>query len=153
FVTKLDAAGSTLLYSTYLGGNNTDWGRGIAVDAAGNADVTGLTKSLNFPTAQPVQPAFSILSDAFVTKLDAAGSTLLYSTSLGGSSDDSSTSIAVDLAGHAYVTGGTTSPDFPMVNPVQPAFSSGVCNIDKPCNDAFVAKIAEIPPNCGNGVV
>ena len=95
-----------LAYSTYLGGNDDDWGRGIAVDAAGNVYVTGQTYSTDFPTLNPVQPAFGGgFFDAFVTKLDAAGSTLLYSTYLGGSGGESGYGIAVDPVDNAYVTG------------------------------------------------
>ena len=86
FVTKLNAAGSALVYSTYLGGSGDDDGNGIAVDSSGNAYVTGYTDSTNFPTANAFQAAFGGGSgDAFVTKLNAAGSALVYSTYLGGS--------------------------------------------------------------------
>jgi len=131
FVTKLSAAGS-LLYSTYLGGNNSDSGSGIAMDAAGQAYVTGVTASRDFPTVSPVQ-AFGGAYDAFVTKLSAAGSLLLYSTYLGGTGNDNGSRIAVDAAGQAYVTGVTASTDFPTVSPVQ-AFG-GV-------SDAFVTKLS-----------
>ena len=134
FVTKLDATGSTLLYSTYLGGSGGDRSQGIAVDAAGNAYVTGQTYSTDFPTRNPFQAAFGGGSDAFVTKLDAAGSTLLYSTYLGGSDDERGHSIAVDAAGNAYVTGQTHSTDFPTLHPFQPAFGGGFF-------DAFVTKL------------
>jgi hypothetical protein len=109
FVTKLSASGTSLLYSTYLGGSSFDQGFGIAVDAAGQAYVTGLTNSTNFPTATPVQATNGGGLDAFVTKFSAAGTSLLYSTYLGGSSDDvtgdAGYGIAVDAAGQAYVTG------------------------------------------------
>src|SRR2546428_5102570 len=91
---KLNAAGSALVYSTYLGGSGGDGGEGIAVDASGNAYVTGSTTSTNFPTANPLQAAKAVTStgsmpspasDAFVAKLNAAGSALVYSTHLGGS--------------------------------------------------------------------
>ena len=132
FVTKLSAAGS-LLYSTYLGGNNSDRGINIAVDAAGHAYVTGETFSRNFPLVSPYQATFGGVTDVFVTKLSAAGSLLLYSTYLGGTGNDNGSGIAVDAAGQAYVTGVTASRDFPTVNPVQ-AFG-GV-------RDAFVTKLS-----------
>lgn len=117
FVTKLNAEGSALVYSTYLGGSDSDSGAGIAVDAAGNAYVTGTTESTDFPTTlgafQPIFGGGSISgrskpSDAFVTKIDAAGSTLIYSTFLGGLGNDNASGIAVDASGNAYVAGSTT---------------------------------------------
>jgi hypothetical protein len=102
-----------LIYSTYLGGSGHDGGRSIAVDAAGNAYVTGPTGSTDFPTVHPLQPALNGCCDAFVAKLNAAGSALVYSTYLGGSGNDYGAGIAVDAAGNAYVTGGGDSTDFP----------------------------------------
>ena len=135
FVSKLNAAGSALLYSTYLGGSGDDSGFGIAVDAAGSVYVTGSTTSTDFPTANPLQAAYGGGgTDAFVSKLDAAGSALLYSTYLGGSGWDDGYGIAVDAAGSAYVTGGTTSTDFPTANPLQAAYGGGL-------RDAFVSKL------------
>src|SRR5205807_5948830 len=116
FVTKLNAAGSALLYSTYLGGDNVDLGGlGIAVDTSGNAYVVGATQSSNFPTTPDAfQQTFGGFVDAFVSKLNAAGSALLYSTYLGGSSGDLGQNLAVDASGNAYVTGFTESPsNFP----------------------------------------
>jgi hypothetical protein len=105
FVAKLNPAGSALVYSTYLGGSNWDVGLGIAVDAAGDAYVTGYTESTDFPTANPLQatcdgcrPGYY---DAFVAKLNAAGSALVYSTYLGGSNTDLGFGIAVDSSGNA----------------------------------------------------
>jgi hypothetical protein len=154
FVTKLDPAGSALVYSTYLGGSGFEWGLGVAVDAAGNAHVTGYTSSINFPTtpgafqpipADPIGSQFANHTDAFVTKLNPAGSSLVYSTYLGGSGGDTGAGITVDARGNAYVSGQTTSFDFPTtLGAFQrqrgggPAFNS----------DAFVAKIIEavVPP-------
>jgi hypothetical protein len=135
FVAKLNAAGSALVYSTYLGGSGNDAGSGIAVDAGGNAYVTGDTSSTNFPTTPSAfQTTNSGGQDAFVAKLNAAGSALVYSTYLGGSGSDGGRGIAVDAAGNAYVTGGTSSTNFPTANPLQPAFGGG-------SGDAFVAKL------------
>jgi Beta-propeller repeat len=137
FVTKLNASGSALAFSTYLGGSDFDGGNSIAVDAAGNIYVTGGTSSVDFPTVNPFQPTkhgslFS--SDAFVTKLDPAGTAILYSTYLGGSGSDGGSSIGRDTAGNIYVAGGTSSIDFPTVNPLQPSLS------DSEWLDLFVAK-------------
>ena len=85
FVAKLNPTGSALVYSTYLGGSVDDFGYGIAVDSAGDAYVTGFTESTNFPTANPLQATFGGGNDAFVAKLNPAGSALVYSTYLGGS--------------------------------------------------------------------
>ncbi|MGO9274542.1 MAG: SBBP repeat-containing protein [Terriglobia bacterium] len=140
FVAKLNPNGSALVYSTYLGGSNANYGRGIAADAAGNAYLGGSTDSPDFPTANPLQGTCGgdnpTLGDAFVAKLNPAGSVLVYSTCLGGSSTDGGGAIAVDAAGNAYVTGLTYSPDFPTANPLQPG--------NKGDGDAFVAKIAPV---------
>jgi len=154
FVTKFNAAGSALVYSTFLGGgssdgigNGGDEGRGIAVDTAGNTYVTGSTSSIDFPTVRPFQPTFGGASDAFVTKLDPIGSAFIYSTYLGGSGSDSGAKIAVDAAGSVYVTGLSTSIDFPTASPLQSACAGGGTSYD--CFDAFVAKISDEPPPPG----
>jgi hypothetical protein len=124
FVTKLNATGSALAYSTYLGGSGGEQGRGIAVDSSGNAYVTGLTDSANFPTANAFQRASAAISGfptAFVTKLNSAGSALVFSTYLGGSTSDFGLGIAVDSAGNTYVTGATLSTNFPTANAFQAA--------------------------------
>ena len=113
FVTKLTSAGS-LNYSTYLGGSVADHGFAIALDNSGNAYVTGLTSSNNFPTLNPIQPDRPG-QDVFVTKLNSSGSGLVYSTYLGGAASDTGRGIAVDASGSAYVTGFTSSSDFPIV--------------------------------------
>ena len=105
FVTKFNPAGNALLFSTYLGGANTDQANGIAVDAAGNAFVVGQTLSVNFPTTQgSLQPQLSGSSDAFVARFSASGA-LVYSTFLGGLDADVGRAIAVDNNDQAYVTG------------------------------------------------
>lgn len=118
FVSKLNSTASALMYSTYVGGANNDFGYGIAVDASGNAYLTGDSYSANFPTTRgafqtTISGSGTGHDDAFVSKLNAAGSALLYSTYLGGSANDVGYGIAVDGSGHALVTGATTSFDFP----------------------------------------
>ncbi len=145
FVTKLNAAGTALLYSTYLGGSGSDEAGGIAVNQAGQAYVTGLTTTPSgFPgiTGSSIQSTNAGDFDAFVTKLNAAGTALLYSTYLGGSGIDHATSIAVDQAGQAYVTGGTNTPSgFPGTagSSIQSTNAGG----DR---DGFVAKIQFVTP-------
>ena len=117
FVAKINPAGSAWVYATYLGGNNEDQGNGIAVDASGNAYLTGYTASTNFPVQSAFRGSNTGVVDAFVTKLNPAGSALVYSTYLGGSALDYGTAIAVDSSGSAYVTGIVTSDDFPLAQP------------------------------------
>jgi hypothetical protein len=120
FVTKIGTGGSPMVYSTYFGGTNYDWGRSIAVDAAGDAYVAGFTDSTNFPTTtNALQTVLGgstnliVVNNAFVAKFGPSGTNLIYSTFLGGTNSDQAFGIAVDAAGNAYVTGGTTSPNFP----------------------------------------
>ncbi len=115
FVVKLNLAGSRLVYATFLGGGNDDYGFDIAVDGAGSVYVTGLTVSNNFPTTPG---AFDTSNnggngDAFVAKLNSAGSDLVYATFLGGSDSDYGWAIALNGTDNAYVTGRTASSDFP----------------------------------------
>ena len=142
FVTKLNASGSALLYSTFLGGSNSDYAKGIAVGSGGKVYVTGYTYSSNFSTKNAFDPTFGPHSsnivapfDAFVTKINPAASgaaSLLYSTYLGGNSNDSGNAIAVDAYGYAYVTGYTNSSNFPLKN----AFRSTL-----EFQEAFVTKL------------
>jgi hypothetical protein len=143
FVSKLNPAGTGLFYSTYLGGSNTDAGQGIAVDAAGDAYVTGYTASTNFPTtAEAFQTTNQSSYDAFVTKLNPAGSDVLYSTYLGGSGNDFGYGIAVDAAGAAYVAGVTNSTNFPTTLGAFQTTNQG-------SYDAFVTKLAFSPTFAG----
>jgi len=125
FVTKLTAAGDSLSYSTYLGGSANDNVKGIALDGSGNAYVTGNTYSSNFPTANAYDNSHNGGSDVFVANLTASGSTLAYSTYLGGSSTDTVYDIAVDGSGNAYVTGETRSTDFPTFNAYDDTHNGG----------------------------
>jgi len=113
FVTKLNASGNGLVYSTYIGGSNEDYGLGIAVDGSGNAYVTGQTYSTDYDvTTGAFQTMHGGWTDVFVTKLNASGSSLVYSTYIGGNSEDVANGIAVDGSGNAYVTGYTQSTDY-----------------------------------------
>ena len=129
FVTEFKPLGAGLVYSTYLGGLNQDYGFAIAVDSKGNAYITGQTTSNDFPTAgSAYQTSFGGNQNAFVTKLKPSGAGLVYSTYLGGTGQDSGRSIAVDAAGYAYVVGSTSSTNFPVLNAAQTNFGGGGSN-------------------------
>ena len=144
FVTKLSSTGNSLIYSTYLGGGDSDYGYGIAVDGSGYAYVTGRTYSSNFPTLNPYQ-TYQGNGDVFVTKLSSTGNSLISSTYLGGGGSDVGRGIAIDASGNAYVAGYTnssSSSNFPTLNPYQSTFQGGVY-------DAFVTKLS----NSGNNLI
>jgi len=147
FVTKLNAAGTAIIYSTYLGGSNGEIGYGIAVDSSGAAYVAGVTNSSDFPVTcggfQLTNHAASGGSSGFIAKLNPAGDALVYSTYLGGSGPapgwghgDKAAAIAVDSSGSAYVTGTTPSNDFPVTEGAFQAQNNGY-----PKTNAFVAKL------------
>jgi hypothetical protein len=124
-----------IVFSTYLGGGNSDAGKGIAVDSKGNAYITGFTASTNFPTQNPEQGGNGGGDyDVFVTKLNPSGTSILYSTYIGGGGSDQAAAIAVDPVGDAYVTGLTFSSNFPAQNPMQSTNAGG--------DDAFVTKLS-----------
>lgn len=122
-----------LSYSSYLGGSGADQANAVAVDAAGNIYVTGFTSSSNFPVASAAQATNGGSRDAFVTKLNPAGSTILYSTYLGGADVDESNAVAVDALQHVYLAGTTFSTNFPTLTPFQAANGGG--------QDAFVTHL------------
>ena len=149
FVVGIEASGGRLVYSTYLGGSQRDSGFAIAVDAEGNAYVTGMTNSPDFPVATPLQrvrgggtclvygPAQGPCPDVFVSKLSPL-SRLIYSTYVGGDGEDGGRGIAVDPFGNTYVTGNTTSDNFPTVGAIQA--TRGECG-NPLCPDALVFKL------------
>ncbi|MFX1535111.1 MAG: SBBP repeat-containing protein, partial [Promethearchaeota archaeon] len=139
FVCKLSADGSSLGYSTFLGGNDNDVGKGIALDASNNAYITGHTFSRNFPTTSGAyDETYNNYSDVFVCKLSADGSSLGYSTFLGGSLHDYGMGIALDASNNAYITGYTNSTDFPTTLNAYNATGDG----DYQLWDVFVFKLA-----------
>jgi YVTN family beta-propeller protein len=146
FAAKLDPNGSTLVYGTYLGGSSTDQAWGIAVDAEGNAYLTGKTESSDFPvTPGAFQTDFRRI---FVTKLNPAGRDLVYGTFLGGNGYENGWAIAVDESGQAYVAGETTSSNFPTTpGAFQPTYHAGSSVTRE--GDAFVVKFN----SAGNGLV
>ena len=144
FIARISSTG-TKIYTTYLGGTGDDRGTGIRVNSSGEVYVTGFTSSTNFPTVTPLQISNGGGFDAFVAKLNSAGSAFLYSTYLGGSANESNTTsgtstnpIALDASSNAYITGYTASTNFPTAAPLQPASAGG--------QDAFVVKITDAAP-------
>ena len=154
FVTKLSADGSSIVYSTYLGGHASmqpfstyaaepgvfqtqNWISGIALDAAGNATVAGGTRSIDFPTIGPAQAANAGGADAFVATISADGGRLTYSTYFGGSKDDGALAVTLDAQGNPIFAGQTWSNDFPVPGGLQPPYGYG---------EAFVVKLAAPEP-------
>ncbi|MFX1508108.1 MAG: SBBP repeat-containing protein, partial [Promethearchaeota archaeon] len=136
FITKLNPVGSSLVYSTYLGGNSEDSGFSIAVDLYNNTYITGKTSSTNFPvTSNAINSSLCGETDIFVTKLNGTGNKLEFSTYLGGNDLDSGSEIIVDAFNNAYITGETASLDFPTTpGAIDDTHNGGV-------SDVFVVKI------------
>jgi hypothetical protein len=142
FVTKLNHTGSAPVYSTYLGGSGDEVGAGIDVSPSGNAFVTGGTNSVDFPTVRAFQPTFAGVADAFIAELGRSGSNLVYASYLGGAGDDFSNGVALHGSGSAYLTGNTSSTDFPARNAIQSTFAGGTI-------DVFIVKIGPANTGCG----
>jgi hypothetical protein len=162
FVTKIDPAAqgiNDLVYSTYLGGRNSDVGYGIVVDSGGNAVVTGSTASPDFPLENPLTTNEKLgggtgtSTDAFVTTLNSAGTAVSFSTYLGGANTDIGKAVTVDSSNNIYVAGSTDSPNFPLENPLP---NNGILGGGTSTStDAFVVKITPsappTPPPSGGG--
>src|SRR5262249_53093480 len=134
FVSVVNSAGSLLIYSTFLGGTAEDEATAIALDAQNNAYVTGFTFSSDFPIQNALQPALAGFKDAFVTKINPTGTALIYSTYLGGATNDQANGIALDPSKNAYVVGTTDSGDFPVTpGVIQPAIGGQA--------DIFITKL------------
>ena len=139
FVTKLTPSGNDISFSTYLGGGQHDTGSSLTVDSSGSVYVAGSTRSSDFPVKNAFQKTIkkhlgiAILTDTFLAKLKNDGNSLVYSTYLGGSGEDKGNAIAVDKSGNAYITGETSSADFPVRNAFQEAYAG--------FTDAFVCKL------------
>jgi hypothetical protein len=160
FVAELDPTGTTLIYSTYLGGSGADGVFGLAIDSADNAYATGYTFSTNFPVLNPIpfklagrtNTSLGYLActntffncNAFITKINAGGAGVGFSTYFGGNNYDVGTAIAVDSANNVFVTGYTSSTNFPNTNAFQPFLNQNDSNIVYRL-DAFVAKLAPTP--------
>jgi hypothetical protein len=136
FLLKLNAAGNGLIYSTFLGGSNIELAGGLALDSAGNAFVTGSTLSVDFPSTPGVFKTVADGNDGFVAKFNSTGSALIYSTFIGGSSSDGVSGIALDASGNAFLTGSTSSQDFPTTaGAVDTTYNGGAV-------DAYVAELS-----------
>jgi hypothetical protein len=139
FITKLTPSGNDISFSTYLGGSQYDTGSSLTVDSSGSIYVAGTTRSSDLPVKNAFQKTIkkhlglAILTDTFVAKLTNDGSALIYATYLGGSGQDKANSIAVDQSGNAYITGETSSADFPVRNAFQGSYAG--------ITDAFVCKL------------
>jgi len=140
FVTKLASSGNVLMYSTYLGGGESESGNAIAVDASGSAIVTGVTSSFDFPTQNAFQTDQGGV-DGFVTKFSPSGDAVLFSTYLGGGLADQANDVALDASGDAYLTGWTYSTDFPTQNPYQASLGELILVPGSVGPDVFVTKL------------
>ena len=155
FLAKISSNGATLIFSTYLGGAKDDLAAGLALDQNGSIWLTGLTLSSDFPVTQDApqrafrgstEQALFVTGDAFVAQLDPMGRTLRFSTYLGGSANDWGASVGVDSTGAVYVTGGTSSNDFPVTPGAFQATYGGGPQVLVPLGDVFIVKYADPPP-------
>jgi len=154
FVTKLNATGTALVYSTYIGGSGRDEGYAIAVDGNGNAYVTGETSSTDYDvTPGAFQTTNGGGRDVFVTKLNATGTALVYSTYIGGSSSEEGYAIAVDGSGNAYVTGETSSTDYDVTQGALQTTKGGYSDVfvTKVCHSTIIGNVCQPSSLSGGG--
>ena len=136
FVATLSADGSAITSAGYLGGSDWDFPESVAVTSVGEAVVAGWTLSADFPTVNALQPTLAGAADAFVIKIGASGSTVVYATYLGGGHSEYANDVAVDADGQVFITGNTASVDFPLSDPVQAQLA------DPFSDDAFVSELS-----------
>jgi len=151
FISSLSSDGSSLVYSTYLGGNGEEQGNLITIDTGGRAHIAGYTSSTDaFPLVNPYQATYggasSYYGDAFLSTLSSTGTSLVYSTYLGGSRDDVGMSVTLDSANRAYLSGFTYSADFPTANPYQATWSEGTDGLGDPTKDIFISRLSAVSP-------
>ncbi len=139
FLTSFSSAAPAVTRSTYLGGSGDDEANAISVDSNGDCYLAGSTTSVDFPVANAIQASAFGLTDVFVTRFSSGGQTLIFSTYLGGTSDDTALGLSVDAMGNIYLSGETRSTDFPIVEPVQTAFGGGA-------TDGFFVRIDPFEP-------
>jgi hypothetical protein len=141
FVSKFDAQGANLIYSTYLGGTQYDHAIGVKVDEHGSVYLAGITRSSDFPVKNALQGALTGTANGFVTKLSPTGSELVFSTYLGGHGFDQISALAIDHDDAVYVAGSTNSLDFPLTSNAFQTQCDGGVHIGFCIGDAFVAKL------------
>ncbi|NYT07308.1 MAG: PKD domain-containing protein, partial [Methanomicrobiales archaeon] len=134
-VVKINPDGTAPVYITYLGGNGDETGYGIRVDGDGSAYIAGTTNSTDFPVANPLQAALAGQTDAFIARLAPNGTSLIYSTYIGGTGQDYGYAIDIDTAGNAYITGSTDSKIFPVTSVLHHTTLAGI-------NDAYIVKVS-----------
>jgi hypothetical protein len=157
FVVKINNTGTTLGYSTYLGGTGFDWAAGIRIDSSGNAYVAGYTSSVDFPQSGSVQSNFGGMYDAFVTKLNAQGNGISFSTYFGAAGSDTANALATDANGNIFLGGQTSSVDFPLAGPIQSSNTGGntgwLARIGVTAPPAQMPSTVSVAPSAGSGNV
>jgi hypothetical protein len=135
FVSRYDIAGSSFVFSTYLGGSDDDQGFAATVTPSGDTVAAGNTLSINYPTVNPIQSTIAGARDMIITKLDKSGQ-IIFSTYVGGSANENVFGLASDSSGNVYFSGFTGSPNFPLSDPLQPTLGGNI--------DAAFGKVSAI---------